>query len=165
VFALLEVDHAVVRSLNGWLRRRPVAARWTGILAARLAGAEVGLMLLLAVSGRPRAVSRMLLAVGSVYVASELLGRAWPRVRPFERLADVESLAEHSLGRSFPSRHVASGLAMAIIGAEEHARLGRLMAVVAGLLGASRVGAGLHFPTDVAAGAALGGLIGSVLKG
>jgi membrane-associated phospholipid phosphatase len=39
------------------------------------------------------------------------------------------------------------------------------MAVVAGLLGASRTGAGLHYPTDVAAGAALGALVGNVLKG
>ncbi len=158
------IDDAAVRALNRWLRRQPLAARWTRTLAQRLASVEVGLMLLLALGGRRGTAARMLLAVGTVYVASELLGAAWPRARPFERLPDVEALAGHSTGRSFPSRHVASGLAMAIVGAQEHARLGGLMAVVAGLLGASRVGAGLHYPTDVAAGTALGWLVGSALR-
>jgi undecaprenyl-diphosphatase len=161
---LASADDAAVRALNQRLRRSPAAARWTGVLASRLASVEVGLMLLLAVSGGRRSAVRMLVAVGTVYAVSELLGRLWPRGRPFERLADVEPLAEHSVGRSFPSRHVASGLAMAMIGGREHAPLGWLMAGVAALLGASRVGAGLHYPSDVAAGAALGRLIGGALK-
>jgi undecaprenyl-diphosphatase len=135
-----------------------------GIVAERLAVTEVVLMLLLALSGRRRSALRMLAAVGTVYLASELLGRAWPRQRPFERLAGVEPLVLHASGRSFPSRHVASGLAMATVGGQEHARLGWLMAVVAWLLGVSRVAAGLHYPSDVAAGAVLGHLVGAALK-
>ena len=120
-------------------------------------------MLLLALSGRRRSALRMLLAVGAVYAASELLGRVWPRPRPFERLSDVTPLASHSAGRSFPSRHVASGLAMAAVGGQEHPGLGPLMGGVAWLLGLSRIAAGLHYPTDVAAGAALGHLIGYIV--
>ncbi len=164
VVVLAVADDAAVRALNLALRRWPGAARWTGVLAARLASVEVGLMLLLALGSGRRSALRMLVAVGTVYVASELLGRGWPRARPFERLPSVEALAEHSTGRSFPSRHVASGLAMATIGGREHARLGWLMAAVAGLLGVSRVAAGLHYPSDVAAGAALGQLVGSLLS-
>jgi membrane-associated phospholipid phosphatase len=66
----------------------------------------------------------------------------------------------HEPGRSFPSRHVASGLAMASIGSREHRRLGMLMAGVAWLLGVSRVAAGLHYPSDIAAGALLGLIFG-----
>jgi undecaprenyl-diphosphatase len=161
---LASADDAAVRALNGRLRRSPAAARWTGVLASRLASVEAGLMLLLAVGGGRRSAIRMLVAVGLVYAAGELLGQIWPRARPFERIPDVEPLAEHSAGRSFPSRHVASGLAMAIIGGREHAPLGWLMAGVAVLLGASRIGAGLHYPSDVAAGVAIGRLIGSVLE-
>jgi undecaprenyl-diphosphatase len=163
--AMLSVaDDAAVRALNRYLRRWPAAARWTGLLAARLATVEVGLMLLLAVGGGRRSALRMLAAVGMVYGASELLGGMWPRARPFERLTDVEALAQHSSGRSFPSRHVASGLAMAIIGGREHARLGLVMAAVAALLGVSRIGAGLHYPSDVGAGVVLGRLVGRLMK-
>jgi membrane-associated phospholipid phosphatase len=158
------VDDAAVRTLNQWLRCSPGAARWTGLLSGRLAAVEVALMLLLALSGRPQSAARMLAAVGTVYVASELLGMAWPRPRPFERLLGVERLTSHSTGRSFPSRHVASGLAMAAIGGQEHARLGWLMTAVAWLLGVCRVGAGLHYPSDLAAGAVLGRLVGYALK-
>jgi undecaprenyl-diphosphatase len=158
------VDDAAVRTLNRWARRSPRLAAGVGLAAERLAAVEVVLMVLLALSGRRQSALRMLAAVGAVYLASELLGSAWPRRRPFERLEDVESLAPHAGGRSFPSRHVASGLAMAAIGGQEHTRLGWLMALVAWLLGVSRVTAGLHYPSDVAAGAALGQLVGSTLR-
>jgi undecaprenyl-diphosphatase len=158
------VDDAAVRTSNRWARGSPVLASSVGYLAERLAGVEVVLMLLLGLSGRRGSALRMLVAVGSVYVASEVLGQVWPRARPFERLEDVTPLAAHSAGRSFPSRHVASGLAMAAIGGQKHPRLGWLMAAVAWLLGISRVAAGLHYPTDVAAGAALGGLVGHALR-
>ncbi|MBV9329845.1 MAG: phosphatase PAP2 family protein [Chloroflexi bacterium] len=155
-------DDAAVRTLNRWARASPRLAMIIGCAAERLAVLEVGLMLLLGLSGRRQSALRMLAAVGAVYAASELLGRAWPRPRPFERLDDVTLLATHSAGRSFPSRHVASGLAMATIGAREHARLGWLMAAVAWALGISRVAAGLHYPSDVGAGAALGRLVGDL---
>jgi membrane-associated phospholipid phosphatase len=158
------VDDAAVRTFNRWARDAPGVATGVGLLAERLAGVEIVLMLLLGLSGRRGSALRMLVAVGAVYVVSEAIGRVWPRVRPFERLMDVTPLTGHAGGRSFPSRHVASGLAMAAVGGQEHAGLGWLMALVASLLGVSRVAAGLHYPTDVAVGAALGGLIGHALK-
>jgi undecaprenyl-diphosphatase len=158
------MEDAAVRTCNCWARSSAALATITGVTAERLATAEVLLMLLLALSGRRRSALRMLAAVGTVYVASEMLGRAWPRRRPFERLAGVQPLVSHASGRSFPSRHVASGLAMAAVGGQEHARLGRLMALIAWLLGISRVAAGLHYPSDIAAGAALGQAVGALMK-
>jgi undecaprenyl-diphosphatase len=118
----------------------------------------------LVVGGRPSAAMRMLIGVGLVYGASEALGSIWRRERPFARLLQIEALSTHASGRSFPSRHVASGLAMASIGHAAHPRLGWTMAVVAWLLGVSRVAAGLHYPSDVLAGAALGISIGRLLR-
>jgi undecaprenyl-diphosphatase len=154
------VDDALVITLNRLARRYPGGRRLVGLAAARLASVEIALMLLLAVSGRRGSALRMLGAVAAVYAASEGLGSVWPRRRPFARLGNVSSLAPHEPGRSFPSRHVASGLAMAAIGGQEHRTLGRLMAGVAWLLGLSRVAAGLHYPSDVLVGAILGELIG-----
>ena len=150
--------------LNRLVRRRAATKVLVGEAAKRLAGVEVVLMLLLAIGGRRNSALRMLVAVGLVYVVSEGLGQAWTRQRPFARLAEVESLAPHAADRSFPSRHVASGLAMAAIGGAEHRRLGQVMSAVAWCLGISRVAAGLHYPSDLAAGAVLGSLIGHYLR-
>jgi undecaprenyl-diphosphatase len=107
----------------------------------------------------------MLLAVGIVYVACEGLGRLWPRERPFARLDGVCGLVPHAAGRSFPSRHVASGLAMAAIGGQAHPLLGHAMAGVAWLLGLSRVMAGVHYPSDVLCGALLARLVVRLVEG
>src|SRR5690242_15531538 len=149
------MDDALVTWLNRLARRNTALRQLVSVAAARLAGVEVGLMVLLALAGRRRSALRMLLAVATVYVCSNAIGQVLPRRRPFERLLHVLPLVPHDPGRSFPSRHVASGLAMAAIGSGEHRRLGILMAAVAWLLGSTRVTAGLHYPSDVVAGAIL----------
>jgi undecaprenyl-diphosphatase len=53
---------------------------------------------------------------------------------------------------------------MASIGGRTHPVLGLTMSVVAWLLGLSRVATGLHYPSDVLAGALLGGVIGRLLR-
>ena len=130
---------------NRGARRTSLTRRATGTSARCLAGVEAALMLLLAIGGRRGSALRMLAAVCGVYVVSDVLGALWPRQRPFARLSEVEALVRHDAGRSFPSRHVASGLALAAIGGRAHPRLGLLMSLVAWLLGLSRVAAGLHY--------------------
>lgn len=136
-----------------------------GGLARWLSYVEGGLMLVLALTGRHRSAIRMLVAVGAVYVASEALGVAWPRQRPLAgRATGVQPLLEHAPERSFPSRHVASALAMAAIGGTEHPKLGLLMSGVGWTLGLSRVAAGLHYPSDVLGGALLGVIVGRYVQ-
>jgi undecaprenyl-diphosphatase len=159
----VRLDDALVLWLNRFVRRSAPAATLVGVVSERLAAVEVALMVLLAVSGRPRSALRMLVAVITVYAATEGIGWVRPRPRPFERLTGIRALSSHRPGRSFPSRHVASGLAMAAIGSREQRRLGWLMAAVAWVLGLSRVAAGMHYPSDVLAGALLGRLVGACL--
>jgi membrane-associated phospholipid phosphatase len=161
---LLFADAALAAYLNTRVRASvPVRALTVGA-ATWLAGVEVVLMGALFMAGRRRSAGRMLAAVVLVYAGSEVLGGLWRRERPFARLSDVESLVQHSAKRSFPSRHVASGLAMATIGRRAQPGLGLAMSVVAWLLGLSRVASGLHYPSDVLAGALLGGVIGRLLR-
>jgi membrane-associated phospholipid phosphatase len=152
--AALRLDRRGVYVAN-LAARRSGAATYIGAAARGLAGVEVFLMLVLAVRGRRGASAGMLVAVAVVYAAAEALGRLAPRARPFESVPGVSALAAHTPGRSFPSRHVASGLAMACVVADEH-RLGGLMTAVAWALGGARVLAGLHYPSDVLGGAGLG---------
>lgn len=160
----MAVDDGLTLALNRAARSSGAARGLVSGSATMLAGVEVLLMAWLALAGRRRAALRMLGAVSLVYVASEALGLLWPRRRPFARLSNVQALAPHDEQRSFPSRHVASGLAMAAIGHAAHPRLGRSMYWVAWLLGLSRTAAGLHYPTDVLAGAVLGSLIGRLFR-
>jgi undecaprenyl-diphosphatase len=161
---LLGVDAELARRLNALARRASAMRLVVRVSAQGLAGVEVLLMVALGLAGRKRQAGRMLAAVGLVYVASEGLGLAWNRTRPFDRRSDVEPLVQHTSQRSFPSRHVASGLAMAAIGQRAHPRLGAAMAGVAWLLGVSRVMAGLHYPSDVVCGAVLGSAVGRALR-
>ena len=157
------MEDSTVIWLNTAVRRQSVLRLIVSGLARWLAGVEIVLMLALGVSGRRDSAVRMLIAVGLVYLASDGLGSLWPRQRPFSRLSEVEALTPHTPARSFPSRHVASGLAMASIGGRAHPTLGWAMSVVAWGLGVSRVAAGLHYPSDVLGGAALGVVLGRCL--
>ena len=154
------VEDSAVVWLNSIVRRCTLSRLIVAVLARWLAGVEIALMLALGVSGRRESAVRMLFGVGLVYLASDALGWLWPRRRPFARLSEVVALTPHTPARSFPSRHVASGLAMAAIGGRAHPRLGLAMSLVAWTLGLSRVAAGLHFPSDVLGGAALGLMVG-----
>jgi undecaprenyl-diphosphatase len=158
------IDAAAARWANLAAQRHPAARRAVSLSAAGLAAAEIALMLLLGVSGRPRAIGRMLLAVSTVYAAVEVIGAVWRRERPFANLEPVAAMVPHTPERSFPSRHVASAVAMARVATRARPSLGRLMAVLAGLLALGRVGAGLHYPSDALGGAALGFVLGSVFR-
>ncbi len=162
---LLAADAALAAQFNAAISPSRSARTLTSRLATGLAGVEVVLMGGLALGGGFRSAARMLTAVAVVYLASEALGTLWPRQRPFARLSRVEALVPHAGGRSFPSRHVASGLAMAAIGGGAHPRLGLCMCAVAWTLGGSRIAAGLHYPSDVLAGAVLGLAVGHWLPG
>lgn len=153
---LLAFDIDLARTLNQATRGSRGGQRIASQAAGGLASAEVAIMLVLAARGEFRTALRMLSAVATVYGATELIGLAWRRERPFAGLEQVEELLAHAPHRSFPSRHVASGLAMAAIARPEHPKVGQIMAAIACLLGLSRVAAGLHYPSDVLAGAALG---------
>ena len=157
-------DDSGTARLNAAVRTSRAVRMLTSRCATGLAGVEVVLMTALALGGRRGSAGRMLAAVAVVYLASEALGTLWPRQRPFTRRSDVEALVPHAGGRSFPSRHVASGLAMAAVGGSTHPRLGVAMDAVAWTLGVSRVAAGLHYPSDVLAGAVLGRIIGQLVR-
>jgi undecaprenyl-diphosphatase len=161
---LQALDHSVVRVLNAGVMRWPVCHLVVALAARWLAVVEVALMVLLGLSGRRGATLRVLLSVGAVYVAVAAIGLRWQRHRPFARFEAIREFVAHDPHRSFPSRHVASAFAMATVATPVHARIGRLMGCLACALAASRVVAGLHYPSDVVAGALLGVVVGRLFR-
>jgi undecaprenyl-diphosphatase len=96
------------------------------------------------------------LRVALAYAANQLVKLAVPRARP--RLKGLPPLIRTGSDRSFPSAHATTSFA----GARAYARLGApagLVYALAAALAASRVWLGVHHPSDVLAGAALGTMI------
>lgn len=104
------------------------------------------------------------LAVTSL-VTNQVAKRLWHRARPDRRSVPLIRRSRRvPTSTSLPSGHAASAAAFAIGVGLEHPPLGMAMAMLAGLVGVSRVATGVHYPGDVLAGFALGGAI-AVLGG
>ena len=99
------------------------------------------------------------LAVTSAVVASAktLAGR----VRPYRALSFAQAVPfELPTDPSFPSGHAAGSFAFAAFIGASSRRAGLVLAGLATLIALSRVALGVHYPSDVAAGALLGGVFG-----
>jgi len=112
-----------------------------------------------------RATMRCLLAVAATYAVVEVLGHLARRPRPFAAEPAARGLVHHAPGRSFPSRHVASAVAMAVVMRPAIGGAVLPMELLAAALGLSRIRTGLHYPSDVLAGAVLGYAVGRVFRG
>ena len=102
-----------------------------------------------------------LVAAGLVGLLVKVAGAVWTDPRPF--VVDHSTpLIAHSVDNGFPSDHTALAAAIAVVVLVWHRRTGAVLVVLAALLGASRVLAGVHHVPDVAAGYAVGVLAGGV---
>jgi undecaprenyl-diphosphatase len=101
------------------------------------------------------------LAVTSAVVASAktLAGR----VRPYQAFTFAHTVPfELPTDPSFPSGHAAGSFAFAAFIGATNRRAGLVLAGLATLIALSRVALGVHYPSDVAVGALLGGVLGSL---
>jgi undecaprenyl-diphosphatase len=89
-------------------------------------------------------------------VLYKALKRVFVRERPFITHSTID-LAMAPLDRySFPSGHTLHAVSFAWQATAHFPELGWVLVPLAGLIAASRVVLGLHYPTDVLAGAAIG---------
>jgi undecaprenyl-diphosphatase len=86
------------------------------------------------------------------------------RPRPFEAHPQIHPLyVVHS--SSFPAGHAATAFAAAVLLSYAAPKLAPAFVALAALIGWSRVYDGVHYPTDVLAGAALGAVVGAAAVG
>lgn len=88
---------------------------------------------------------------------------AYPRTRPFLALPDVRPIISTPVWenfQSFPSGHALIFFSIASVIFCFNKKIGAIAFAAAALMGAARVYAGVHWPSDILAGAALGALAG-----
>lgn len=99
------------------------------------------------------ALIALVLATGS--------GQFFGRIRPYLADASIQALIPAPLTQySFPSGHTATAFAAAVVIVYGSPGVGLLSLLFAALIGFGRMATGVHYPTDVLAGALLGGLVG-----
>jgi undecaprenyl-diphosphatase len=107
-------------------------------------------------------VLHMLLVGIACSTAYKLLKRRTLRSRPCEALQSVEAGIAPLDRFSFPSGHTLHAVAFSLVALAYYPVLAPLLVPFAALVAASRVALGLHYPTDVLAGAALGALLAAL---
>ncbi len=103
------------------------------------------------------AAAHFALTGGVGLLAYKLIKRHAVRERPFITHPTIDCAAVPLDRYSFPSGHTLHAVAFAVLGAHYLPELAVPLAGFAFLVALSRVVLGLHYPTDVAAGALLGG--------
>jgi len=159
---LARFDHAEYRLC----RRLNRGIEHTGIrvffkIASRLGDGVIWYALMLALpvlyGFRGLEVALVMLATGAVGLAVyKFLKKIFVRERPFIRYAGI-SLAGAPLDRySFPSGHTLHAVAFTLLAIAPFPELASLLVPFAVLVALSRVILGLHYPSDVLAGGAIG---------
>jgi undecaprenyl-diphosphatase len=158
-------EYRLCRRLNRGAARWPVRALFAG--ASRLGDGVVWYALLLAlpwmygVSAVRPALAMAVSALAGLLLY-KWLKRTFVRERPFIRHPGI-SLAAAPLDRySFPSGHTLHAVSFTWQAVAFAPELGFVLLPLAALIAASRVVLGLHYPTDVLVGAALGAGFGAL---
>ena len=179
LFALLFIDAWASQTLQAWpdVWRAPFAfitdfglSDWV-LIPSVLVFALAAIALRLPIGAYRRAVYELgmvaafiFIGVGLPGLVSNLLKRLVGRARP-EHFGDVGAFQFHHVVnawdfQSFPSGHSTTAMATALVVGFMAPRLFPAVLVIALVTGLSRVVIGMHYPTDVVGGFALG-LIGA----
>ena len=123
---------------------------WYSLMLAMLLGRR---------SEAVRPVLHMALVGAACTLIYKLLKRRTLRPRPYEALGGVAAGAGVLDAFSFPSGHTLHAVAFTLVATVYYPMLALPLALFTLLTAASRVALGLHYPSDVLAGAAIGATV------
>lgn len=158
------MDHGLLHALNVFFIRHDAiedpAVAYANAAEALFLGALIVAFVL--VRGHRRrgarhAVVAAGLSAGMALAIAQVLSRIVDRPRPF--VADpgsVHVFAHHVADAGFPSDHATAAFAIAVAILLRHRGWGAVTLAAAAVLAIARVGMGVHYPSDVVGGAALG---------
>jgi membrane-associated phospholipid phosphatase len=165
------IDRQIFKAINS-LPHTPLSDRYVSTLSDLGEGlgwvaAGAAIAMLGGRRGRRAGFATALASVGATYIVQKQVKPRFRRVRPFvDREARVVGI--RPVDHSFPSGHTASSFAAATALSIYYPTAAPLAFGLATGVGVSRVHLGVHFPSDVAVGAAigigLGTLFGALFK-
>ncbi len=112
---------------------------------------------------RRQDVFQFIIIPGGGFAAVTVLRRLLNRRRPYEALAIDPLITKDTEGNSFPSRHMYSAAVISMCMWKIWPPAGIVLVVLTVLEGFTRVIGGVHYPSDVLAGTAIGVLCGLLL--
>ena len=156
---LLEWDRRWTRRLNASVGVAPIRVLLR--LVSRLGNGVFWYLLMLALGitqGRAGLeTSLRMLAAGAIGLAVyKLLKSGTARARPYQVLRDIRIGIDPLDAFSFPSGHTLHAVAFTLVAVSNFPALATVLVPFTLLVAFSRVVLGLHYPSDVLAGAAIG---------
>ena len=151
------VDLSLFNILHGLANKSP-AADWLIIAVAKYLIFLVGVSILMwAIYNwkKQKDIQKVFASVVAAYAITIIISFIFYRPRPFIELG-LTPLIAHSANSSFPSRHAAASFAMAQSIFLCNKKFGVILIMIAVLISISRVFAGLHYVSDILAGAIIG---------
>ncbi len=153
----LAMTYVRYQRLTAPIRRHPgllKALKWSNLGLALLFYICYPIALIWMIASSDIFIFRALLIPGISFVALSVFRALYNRPRPYEALKIQPLLTKETKGKSFPSRHIFSAFMIAATLAFVFP-WGWCFFLPAALLAVIRVIAGVHYPSDVIAGAAV----------
>lgn len=153
------IDYFIFQKING-LAGKSVCIDSLGIFFAEYLGYFLVAILFLFLlknskKYRPIVIKGLISAFFARFGITELIRFLWDRSRPFVE-NNVNLLLNHPATSSFPSGHAAFYFGLSTIVYFYNKKLGILFLISSSLISISRVFVGVHWPSDVLAGAVIG---------
>lgn len=160
------MDAAQYNKMTAGLRKRPGAVR--ALQVANKVLTVVGyvaypaLLVVLAVGAQWPQLLRCVVVPAAAFVALSAFRKVYNAPRPYEALDIQPLIAKDTTGKSFPSRHAFSMFMIAVSWFVASPVVGAVLCAAGVFMACVRVVGGVHFPRDVAAGAAFAVAVGVV---
>ncbi len=152
------MDYQIFSVINGFAGKYPLLDG-VGIFFAEIAVFVLTALSLGVVKNRTHFFIQASIIVGVLLSVHSLLGVLFFRERPFESYHVVQLISQPPTMKSFPSDHAGVAFAIATLLFLFHPRWGYYAYGFATLIALGRIYVGVHYPSDVLAGAMIGILI------
>lgn len=157
---LANADGNLLLWIQEYIRQDWMDAFWKGITMLGDSGwfwIVCSLLLLIPKQTRQTGVTALLALLIGALITNLTLKNVVARIRPYEVIEGLNLLIEKQKDFSFPSGHTCASFAAAFVYWKKMpGKYGVPFLLLAGLIAFSRLYVGVHYPTDVFAGLAIG---------